>query len=337
MSRVTVENEIVFVAVSETMRQEALRVMTQLGIDMPVIVSNMHSVEKAVSEYQHAAVFISRGGTAKILESRLMREVVTIVPSATDYFSSLGQCNQGGLNRIGILNYDGSEKEHKQRVFHIGGCTLFENTYNDKNVVAQIEALKEEQIQAVIGSRNAVETANRMGLKGIALTTGDDSIKVAIDQARRLVEAKKRHELLQKEKRGKVAEQFQLLERHIQSSESVLNENIRLAHDLKQISIESRNKVLDFSNKIKAMDKLIRAIEKIAKQINMLGLNAAIEASRSGQYGSGFSVVATEIRKLAVESQQQVSDIDKTIGTIFNDTGEIVHHIEKMALYTSKQ
>lgn len=77
----------------------------------------------------------------------------------------------------------------------------------------------------------------------------------------------------------------------------------------------------------------IKLIENIAKQSNLLGLNAAIESSRAGEYGKGFSVVAGEMRKLAqnsAESSKRISDAlnqmsysMKVIIDTINELGEI--------------
>nr|WP_242048038.1 methyl-accepting chemotaxis protein [Desertifilum sp. FACHB-866] len=55
---------------------------------------------------------------------------------------------------------------------------------------------------------------------------------------------------------------------------------------------------------------------ELANQTNMLALNAAVEAVRAGEKGKGFAVVAAEIRKLADQSRQSASRIDRLVGDI---------------------
>ena len=63
---------------------------------------------------------------------------------------------------------------------------------------------------------------------------------------------------------------------------------------------------------IEEYNKMTADIEKIAMQINIISINASIEAAQAGQYGKSFAVVAEEIRKLALSSKDSVKKSETT-------------------------
>jgi methyl-accepting chemotaxis protein len=55
----------------------------------------------------------------------------------------------------------------------------------------------------------------------------------------------------------------------------------------------------------KRFEEIYHAISKIALNINILSLNASVEAAKAGEGGRGFAVVAAEVKKLAGNSQKE--------------------------------
>ena len=71
--------------------------------------------------------------------------------------------------------------------------------------------------------------------------------------------------------------------------------------------------VQDAAAASESIDKIIRVIEEISFQTNILALNAAVEAAHAGQNGSGFAVVAAEVRTLASKSASSAKETSALI------------------------
>ncbi|AFS79188.1 methyl-accepting chemotaxis protein Mcp [Gottschalkia acidurici 9a] len=95
-----------------------------------------------------------------------------------------------------------------------------------------------------------------------------------------------------------------------------------------KIMDEKINTLEDMSRKV---DNMVEAVGSIAEQTNLLALNASIEAARAGEHGRGFAVVAEEIRKLAEDTKNRLTDMQQFTDNIRLATQESLESVSKTA------
>jgi len=122
-----------------------------------------------------------------------------------------------------------------------------------------------------------------------------------------------------------------------QSSQKVLasaGEGLKLSNTAVEIIGNLRTSTEYTSNIIRTLGDesqkighIVDIIKDIAEQTNLLALNASIEAARAGAQGKGFSVIATEVQKLSVESSLSAQKITALVDNIQSSTHKAVEFI----------
>lgn len=79
------------------------------------------------------------------------------------------------------------------------------------------------------------------------------------------------------------------------------------------------------------INQVVTAITKVADQTNLLSLNAAIEAEKAGEYGRGFAVVSSEIRRLADQTAVATYDIEQMVKEIQSAVSASVMGMDKFS------
>jgi methyl-accepting chemotaxis protein len=79
-----------------------------------------------------------------------------------------------------------------------------------------------------------------------------------------------------------------------------------------------------------AIGNVVNLIAQIARQTTLLALNSTIEAARAGEAGRGFAVVATEVKALAVQTQNATEEISKKIEALQRDAAGSVDAVHRI-------
>ncbi|NEW07632.1 methyl-accepting chemotaxis protein [Paenibacillus sp. SYP-B3998] len=95
--------------------------------------------------------------------------------------------------------------------------------------------------------------------------------------------------------------------------------------------IESSEIVSALESRTGYIEQIVAAITSVSSQTNLLALNASIEAARAGEHGRGFSVVATEIRRLAEQSRLSAEKISVLLKEIQTDTNHTAAAMKKIS------
>jgi methyl-accepting chemotaxis protein len=120
----------------------------------------------------------------------------------------------------------------------------------------------------------------------------------------------------------------------IEEMTATIRQNADNASQTEKIAVKSANDAKQggeaVTQTVKAMKDIadkISIIQEIARQTNLLSLNASIEAARAGDHGKGFAVVASEVQKLAERSQNaasEISDLSNSSVEIAEKAGEML-------------
>lgn len=134
--------------------------------------------------------------------------------------------------------------------------------------------------------------------------------------------------LVEKSELGNLATNEMKKRAEITKSDAV--KSIDTANEIYVKRQEGIRRAIEKTKVMSKINEMSSIISQIAAQTNLLALNAAIEAARAGDAGRGFAVVAEEVRKLAEQSANTVSEVNPIIDEIQDAVIDLSNNAEEI-------
>ena len=146
----------------------------------------------------------------------------------------------------------------------------------------------------------------------------------AVSETTATVEEVKQTAQVSSQKAKYVSDSAQKASNVSQSGRKSVEDAVQGMHRIQEQMESIAESIVRLSEQSQAIGEIIATVNGLAEQSNLLAVNAAIEATRAGEQGKGFGVVAQEIKSLAEQSKQATAQVRTILGDIQKATSAAV-------------
>lgn len=273
----------------EEQKESDTAVIISILITLALAVAAAHLYSSSLTNPMKALVnqvaFISRGELTYRTDVKLLKRKDEIGEVARSVQETQGSLRKMIKNIVKTSNNIASSAEN---LLHI----TKENTEATNHVAASIHEVATGVGELTDISKEAASAMNEMTISAKEIKNASTTVKGATGNASS--SAKEGNSSVEK------------VSNQMNSINNSVTESYLAVETLKEQSSE--------------IGKIVGVIDDITSQVNLLSLNAAIEAARAREHGKGFAVVADEIRKLAEQTSNAASEIRTIVNTIYDKT-----------------
>jgi methyl-accepting chemotaxis protein len=189
-----------------------------------------------------------------------------------------------------------------------------------KRLTSIAQIVKENSEIILHSSKDITLETKESSINAQSQAAAVDEISATIGNLFQNVESVAQYSEVQSNNLESLVNKLQGLSKQIEEMNSIVIDSTRKIKSVSDdVSTESQslqvvnNSMKEIYSSSSDMLNIIEVIRDISEKINLLALNASIEAARAGQFGKGFAVVAMEISKLAEQTAESVKNIDTLI------------------------
>ncbi|NEP50534.1 MAG: GAF domain-containing protein [Moorea sp. SIO3C2] len=274
---------------------EEINWMLQIAAQMSIPLQRGEYLEQLRTQSQQLAALASREKEARELFQQRAIDLLTAVRPALD----------GDLTvRVPITNdelgtiadaYNNTIQSLRGIVIEVlsASVKVAETATESESAITKVSQEAQHQCQELTQAMDQIQS---MVNSTQAVTASAQSIDRAVQEANQ-----------------KVASGETAMNRTVEGILGIRDSVEEASHQIRQLSQYSQN-----------VDRVLNLISDFATQTQLLSLNAALEATRAGEYGKGFAVVADEVRSLARQSAKATTEISNLVAEIRTQTREVI-------------
>ena len=178
-----------------------------------------------------------------------------------------------------------------------------------------VERLKKQTIDLSEAISVLASSSNEIAATTSELASGTEQTAIAVSETTTTVEQVKQTANVSSQKAKHVSEIALGAAQVSQNGTRLVKETLEGIGNIKEQVEYIAGTIIKLAEHNQAIGEIIAAVDDIAEQANLLAVNASIEASKAGEHGKGFMIVAQEIKSMSELSKQAT----KQVRSILND------------------
>lgn len=178
-----------------------------------------------------------------------------------------------------------------------------------------IDRLKKQTMELSEAIGVIASSSNEIAATTSELASGTEQTAIAVAETTTTVEEVKQTANVSSQKARHVSDVAQNAAQVSQNGTRLVRETLEGINNIKEQVEYIAGTIIKLSEHNQAIGEIIAAVDDLAEQSNLLAVNASIEASKAGEHGKGFMIVAQEIKSMSELSKQAT----KQVRSILND------------------